>query len=120
MDDEDVIRLLVTRMLEQESFVVQTARDGAEALTLYDQARAARTPFDLVILDLTVPAGMGGLETLGELRKRDPRVRALVFSGYSTDPTVTDFREHGFRGVVPKPFRFAELVAAVRQALAGG
>ena len=79
------------------------SRDGAEALDLFRQALDAGTPFDLVILDLTVPEGMGGKEAARHIRKLDPGVRALVSSGYSDDPVLADPQRHGFAGIIPKP-----------------
>ena len=87
---------------------------GGRALT---EARDAGRPFDLVILDLTVPGGMGGKETIKALGRIDPQVRAIVSSGYSNDPVMAEFNKHGFCGVVAKPYKLQELARAVATAM---
>ena len=95
-----------------------TAGDGREAIRCYVKAREKGKPYDVVILDLTVRDGMGGRETVKELKKIDPDVRAIVSSGYSQDPTISRFREFGFCGVVSKPYSMTELAQEVAQAIA--
>ena len=118
MDDEAAIRILVQRTLERDGFVVESAADGAEAVRRYQAAQTQGVPFAAVILDLTIPGGMGGRETLAQLKRLDPAVKALVSSGYSTDAAMASYREIGFAGVVSKPYRPQDLLAAVRQVLA--
>lgn len=113
MDDEDAVRALLGRMLTRAGYDVAQAADGTEAIELYQHAFASAAPFDVVILDLTVPGGMGGIETLHALREIDPQVRAIVSSGYSTDATMSDLRTHGFAAVVPKPYQPEQLRQAV-------
>ncbi|MCP4692655.1 MAG: response regulator, partial [Desulfobacterales bacterium] len=79
-------------------------RDGSEAIALYEKAKASGEPFDVVILDLTIKGGMGGMETLKNLKAIEPEVRAIVSSGYSSDPAMANFSDHGFVDVIPKPF----------------
>ena len=119
MDDEASIRDMAGGMLECLGCQVQFARDGEEALTRYAAAREEGDPFDLVILDLTIPGGMGGKETMKRLLALDPGTRAIVSSGYSTDPVMANYREHGFRCVVTKPYSMDELCAALREAGTG-
>jgi DNA-binding NarL/FixJ family response regulator len=76
-------------------------------------ARSSGRAFDFVILDLTVPGGMGGAEAIVELRKIDPEVRAIVSSGYSNDPVMAHFADYGFCAVVPKPYDCKMLVAVL-------
>jgi CheY-like chemotaxis protein len=114
MDDEDFIRSLMDKALSRYGYRVTVAPDGKETLKLYEQAKANSVPFDLVILDLVVANGMGGQETMRELKKLDPSVMALVCSGYSADPIMANYRQHGFAGVVRKPFRPKSLAQAVR------
>ncbi len=109
MDDEDFIRELVGRVLSRYGYQTVGATDGAEALSLYDSALQAGEPFDLVILDLTIPGGMGGRETMASLLKIDPHTVGIVASGYSNDPVMADPETYGFRSVVAKPFHPAEL-----------
>jgi two-component system, cell cycle sensor histidine kinase and response regulator CckA len=117
MDDEDAIRRTAEALLKRIGIEVTVTGDGREALLAYSAARTAARPFDLVILDLTVPGGMGGRETLENLRQMDPGVRALVSSGYSSDPVLAHYRAHGFLGMVAKPYDLTELTAAIHAAL---
>jgi signal transduction histidine kinase/ActR/RegA family two-component response regulator len=118
MDDEEPIRMMAEALLGRLGFTVRTAPDGEEVLRLYAEARAAGSPFDLVIMDLTVPGRMGGKETMAHLLKLDPNVKAIVSSGYSSDPVMANHREHGFRGMVPKPYKLSDLAKVVRAVLA--
>ena len=118
MDDEEPIRVMVEVLLGRLGLTVKTVDDGAEMLKAYSAAKDAGTPYDAVIMDLTVPGAMGGREAMKELLKIDPKVRAIVSSGYSGDPVLANFRAHGFCGIVPKPYRLADLASAVRNALA--
>ena len=93
--------------------------DGREAIERYGGALREGRRFDVVILDLTVPAGMGALDTLQWLRELDPAVRVLVSSGYADDPVLLNFRQHGFRGTVTKPYCLAELAKVLVDVLAG-
>ncbi len=109
MDDEQDILILVREMLELMGYEVQVARDGAEALQRYLAAMRGGNPFSAVIMDLTVPEGMGGKEAIRRLKELDPQVKAIVSSGYSYDPVMASFREYGFSGVIPKPYVMDEL-----------
>jgi PAS domain S-box-containing protein len=117
MDDEAAIRLLARRSLERSGYLVEVAADGAEAVRHYQEALTRGAPFDVVVLDMTIPGGMGGRETLAQLQKIDPAVKAIVSSGYSTDAAMASHREIGFAGVVAKPYRPQELLAVIRQLL---
>jgi len=116
MDDEAPVRDLAAAMLRRLGFDVAVASDGAAAIDAYVAARSTGNPFALVVLDLTVPDGMGGKETVAELLRIDPNVRAIVSSGYSNDPVMAHYREHGFQARVPKPYEFDQLAAAVSAA----
>ena len=109
MDDEEPIRKVAQAMLQKLGCAVQEAADGAEALRLYEQGLRAGHPPQVVIMDLTVPGRMGGLEALRRLRALDPGVRAVVSSGYSNDPILASPREHGFWGVLAKPYTLEEI-----------
>ncbi|MDB6093669.1 MAG: hypothetical protein JWM32_1231 [Verrucomicrobia bacterium] len=117
MDDEDPIRAMVEVLLARLGLKVTTVADGAALLKEYSVARGGGEPYDVVIMDLTVPGAMGGREAMQELVKINPTVRAIVSSGYSGDPILANFRAHGFCGIVPKPYRLADLASAVRNAL---
>ena len=109
MDDEAPVRAVGGGLLGRLGYEVTSASNGEEALRLCTQAQAAGTPFDLVILDLTVPGAMGGRECLERLRHLDPNVKAIVSSGYSTDPVMADHAAHGFQGVIAKPYELRDL-----------
>jgi CheY-like chemotaxis protein len=109
MDDEELIRDATGALLEHLGYDYECSRDGADAVQRYLESMQAGTPFDVVILDLTVPGGMGGQEALSELRTLDPDVKAIVSSGYFHDPIVANYRTHGFSGVVSKPYTIEEM-----------
>jgi len=117
MDDEELLRRAAARIFSSLGCEVTTAADGREAVELFRAARAAGAPFDGVILDLTVPGGMGGVETLARLREIDPGVKAIVSSGYSNDPIMADRRGHGFAAVLVKPYGTAEAERALAAVL---
>jgi two-component system, cell cycle sensor histidine kinase and response regulator CckA len=109
MDDEDLVRKVAYELLTGLGHHVELAGHGDEAVEKYRQAMAAGKPFDVVILDLTVRGGMGGLETLQKLREIDPDVKAVVSSGYSDDEVVATYRQYGFRSFLKKPYDIQEL-----------
>lgn len=119
MDDEENVRKVAGRMLKKLGYEVEFAGDGAEAIELYKKAKESGKPFDVVIMDLTVPGGMGGLEAIRTLREIDPHAKAIVSSGYSTDPIMSNFREHGFCGVAPKPYKLDELGRILNEVIKG-
>jgi CheY-like chemotaxis protein len=109
MDDEEMIRLLLSRMLTDAGYEAELTTNGAEAIERYVKSKESGQPFDAVILDLTIPGGMGGKETIKKLLEIDPKVLAIVSSGYSTDPIMSKFKEYGFSAVVAKPYSVKEL-----------
>src|ERR1035437_159636 len=104
MDDEEVVRKLVRRLLQQMGYEVELVEDGQRAVGAYESAKGQGRPFDAVILELTVRAGVGGKETIRELLKIDRAVKAIVMSGYANDPVVLEPERYGFKGVLTKPF----------------
>jgi len=119
MDDEEMIRDLVEAMLTQLGYEVTPAKDGAEAIESYAKARQSGAPFDAAIIDLTVPGGMGGKEAIRKLLELDPHVKAIVSSGYSEDPIMSDFQQYGFSGVIAKPYRIEDMSAILHKVLRG-
>ncbi len=115
MDDEENIRDVAGEMLKFIGYDVKFAADGAEAVDLYRSSREAGEPFAAVIMDLTIPGGMGGKEAVMMLRDIDPDVRAIVSSGYSNDPIMADFRKYGFRGIITKPYKLGDLKKMLAQ-----
>ena len=109
MDDEELVRKVVGEMLVFLGYEVEFAKEGIEAIELYKKAKAQGQPFDAIIMDLTIPKGMGGKETINKLLEIDPTVKAIVSSGYSTDPVMTEFTKYGFKGFIIKPFKIKEL-----------
>jgi len=118
MDDEEAVREALRAMLERLGYEVAVARDGAEALERYRAARDAGRPFHAVVLDLTVPGGMGGKEAAQELLRLDPEVRMVVSSGYSNDPVLAEHARYGFRSVLAKPYRLEDLARVMQEVLA--
>ena len=117
MDDDEAIRRLGATALQRSGFAITCVDDGAAAVREFGAARAAGRPYDLVIFDLTVPAGMGGREAIAAVRRLDPTVLAIVSSGYSQDPVMADHRAYGFDAMVPKPYEIGELIVAVERLL---
>ena len=119
MDDEESIRRMAETLLKHLGLQVETVANGEDVLQRYFEAKATGTPFDIVLMDLTVPGGMGGREAMEQLRKLDPQVRAIVSSGYSIDPVMADFASYGFCARVAKPYRASDLARVLRDVLAG-
>jgi len=115
MDDEQIILDMTREVLKFLDYDVMFAKDGLAAIDLYKKEKAAGVPFDIVILDLSVPSGLGGKETIEHLRKLDPGVKAVVSSGYSDDPAVRDFSNHGFDERLTKPYKIHELKNILEQ-----
>jgi signal transduction histidine kinase len=119
MDDEAIVRNVLRQLLESLGYTVECVQDGTEAVAAYQRAQAAGQPFAVVILDYTIPGGMGGLEALARLRAIDPQVTALISSGYANNPVVADWAYYGFSGVVAKPYTIAQLQEALHNVLSG-
>ncbi len=109
MDDEARIREMLGRMLGHFGYDLAFAKDGAEAIAQYEEAKRRGTPFDVIIMDLIVPGGMGGKEAIRKLHEIDPSACAIVSSGYSNDPIMADYQSFGFCDAVAKPYRHEEL-----------
>ena len=113
MDDEDSIRDMMGDILSSYGYTVDFARNGEEAISLYQD-----NAYDVVILDLTIPGGMGGKETMKELLLIDPYVKVIVSSGYSSDPIMSDYKQYGFRDVMAKPYKIEELEEVIERVIA--
>lgn len=119
LDDEPMVRDILVRMLRQFGFAVEAVADGQRAVERYVEELRKRTPFDLLIMDLTIPGGMGGLQAMAEIRSHDPGARAIVASGYSDDPTMANYRDAGFVAALAKPFRRTDLAQVLDTVLKG-
>ena len=118
VDDEEAIRDLVEFTLTRLGYEVSQAASALEGVDLYRDRLKAGKRFDLVILDLTLPGGMGGKEALKKLIEIDPTVNAIVSSGYAMDATMSRYQDFGFRGVISKPYEAAELGKTVHDVIA--
>jgi CheY-like chemotaxis protein len=118
MDDEKMVCDLAVKMLTRCGYSVATAPDAQEAIALYKRALGVGAPFDAVILDLTIPGGSGGKEVIQDLLALDPKVRAIVSSGYADDPVMANPAKFGFKGIAAKPYTASTLRDAVARVLA--
>jgi CheY-like chemotaxis protein len=119
MDDEPVVRDVAGQMLRLLGYEPAFAEDGDTAVQRYGEARKEGRPFRAVIMDLTVPGGRGGRETIGDLLALDPEAVAVASSGYSEEPVMAHCREHGFRGALPKPYTMETLGRVLAELLPG-
>ena len=119
MDDEEMIRDFAAEVLKELGYTVAVAEDGEEAVKLYTEAQEAGEPFTTVIMDITIPGGMGGKEAIKEILRVDADAKVIVSSGYAKDPIMSNYKEYGFVGVVPKPYNIEELSQELHRVLAG-
>jgi CheY-like chemotaxis protein len=119
MDDDEVVRDVAGEILRNIGYEVEFARDGAEAIELYKQAKGSNKPFDVVLMDLTVPGGMGGKEAIRKLLEIDPEVKAIVSSGYSHEPIMSDYNQYGFSAAIAKPYKVQELSEIFHKVIMG-
>jgi two-component system cell cycle sensor histidine kinase/response regulator CckA len=119
MEDDLAIRHLLVDILDLLGYEVETSVNGEEALQLYDEAITAEKPFAVVIMDLTIPGGMGGREAVQKLKERHPRAKAIVSSGYANDQALADYQEIGFNGLIGKPYRVKDLAAILDEVIQG-
>ncbi|GMV14776.1 MAG: hypothetical protein AMXMBFR56_30000 [Polyangiaceae bacterium] len=119
MDDDPMVRNVTVALLERRGLSVDAVADGAQAVERHRIARAEGRPFDVVLLDLTVRGGMGGVEAVARMRALDPAVKAIVSSGYSEDAAISSFRSHGFCAALRKPYTLEQLDQALTEQLGG-
>ncbi len=117
LEDEPLIRQLLSAQLTARGFAVEVTTDGVHTVDRYREAMERGDAYDVVILDLSIPSGQGGKETMEQLRALHPGVRAIVSSGYSDDAVMSRYMDFGFRAVLPKPYDPAELAALVSEVL---
>ena len=117
MDDEEFIRDLANSILTHLGYTVTFAKNGEEAIEEYTKANERGEPFDAVILDLTIPEGMGGKVCIKKLKEIDPEVKAIVSSGYSDDPIMTTPEQYGFKAFIAKPYNIQTLSSVLRKTI---
>ncbi len=109
--------LTAKSMLNRMGHEVVLSGDGVEAVRLFQESIKLGTPFDLVIMDLTIPGGMGGKEAVEEILKIDHNAKVIVASGYSNDPIMANYKDYGFCAAIVKPFQMQDLTRGISQAL---
>ncbi|MBF0329862.1 MAG: PAS domain S-box protein [Nitrospirae bacterium] len=119
MDDEEIIGQVADMLFKRMGYEIAFVRDGKEAISEYKKAKESGRPFDMVILDITIPGGMGGEETIGQLIKFDPGVKAVVSSGYFYNPVMVDYKKYGFTAVLHKPYQAKEIGDLIKDVLSG-
>ncbi len=117
MDDDEVLRKLTSKKLLRMGFEIETAEEGDKAVTMYQAAMDTGKPYDVVILDLVIQDGLDGKGTIAKLLKIDPGVRAIVSSGFVSDPAMSTFWESGFIEILPKPYKTNELEQVIKTVL---
>jgi len=117
MDDEEMLQDLFKDILLSFGHEVLLARDGREAIAIYKEHYRSDQPIDLLIMDLTIPGGMGGKDAIKEILKIDPNAKAIVASGYSNDPVMANCHQYGFKAFLDKPFNIAQLQEAIKSVL---
>ena len=117
LEDDSLIRQLLVANLEKEGYTVSQTEEGGEAVDVYIEKFESGKSFDLVIMDLSIPNGMGGADAIKKIREVDPNVVAIVSSGYSDDPVMSDPKSYGFDAVLPKPYKPHELNLLVKKTL---
>ncbi len=119
MDDDEMVLSVFQKMLSKLGHKIATSANGEEALDLFQEAINSGRPFDLTIMDLTIPGGMGGKETVQEILKINSKAKVIVSSGYSNDPVMANYEEYGFSGAIAKPFQIPQLQKVITRALTG-
>ena len=109
MDDEDYIQNLLLKLLNRLGYNVIITSEGKEFLKVYRNMKESQKEVSCVIMDLTIAGGLGGKETIKNLREFDDQVKVIVSSGYSNDPIMSNYIDYGFNGVLPKPFSIHDL-----------
>jgi CheY-like chemotaxis protein len=117
MDDDELVRDIAGAMLAHLGCETVMAVNGEEAIDFFKQARDNDEPFDLIIMDMTIPGGMGGLEAVTLVLEEDPAAKVVVASGYSTDPVLANYRDYGFSAAIAKPFQIKELSEIIKKLL---
>jgi CheY-like chemotaxis protein len=115
MDDEEIVLDMVQALLEKLGYEADLARDGRETILKYRESLENNRPYKLVLIDLVIPGGMGGQETIHVLKELDPQVKAIVSSGHFRDPVMQNYTQYGFQGALTKPYVLKELEDVLSQ-----
>jgi CheY-like chemotaxis protein len=115
MDDEEMVRNILQEMLCRTGHEVLLAKDGIEAVQAYREAMENGDPIDLIIMDLTIPGGIGGKEAVQKILAINPEAKVVVSSGYSNDPVMANFKDYGFCSAIAKPYQLSELTRVISQ-----
>ncbi len=119
MDDEEIVRNVIFEMVKSFGNTVDFALNGKEVIEKYQFAIGNKDPYDLIIMDLTIPGGMGGVEAVSEILKVDPQVKVIVSSGYSDDPVMANYTDYGFAGCLVKPYKIEALIKELSRVVKG-
>ncbi|MCU0630803.1 MAG: response regulator [Methanoregulaceae archaeon] len=117
MDDEESIIEPYGKLLEMKGYIVYTAYNGEEALAACREAVSSQQRIDVAVIDLTIHDGMGGLETVAEIKLIDPDIRAIASTGHLRECLTDEYKKHGFVGILPKPYVLKELIEAIERAI---
>jgi two-component system, cell cycle sensor histidine kinase and response regulator CckA len=117
MDDEEIVGDIAKQMLAYLGYDVILVKDGTEAVSLYKSQLSHGEPFKAIIMDLTIPGGRGGKETIGEILAVDPGAKVVVSSGYTNDPIMVNYTEYGFSAAIAKPFDLQSLKQMLEELL---
>ncbi|MBF0540938.1 MAG: response regulator [Nitrospirae bacterium] len=117
MDDNETLLESITAILSEKGCIVDVARNGDEAIALYTKGLKSTEPYDILIIDVTISGGMGGITAIKKLKEMDPKVKAIVSSGYSEIPVMSNFRQYGFVAALPKPYTIEELNYVLQESL---
>lgn len=119
MDDAEIIRISVGKMISALGYDVELVAEGSEAVNTFKKAKEEGNPYDVIILDLTIPGGMGGEKTIAKLIKLDPRVKGIASSGYSNNPVMVDYKAYGFCAAIAKPYTLTKLSTTLHKLITG-
>lgn len=117
MDDEDIVRNIAENMLDYLGCDVVLVKDGAEAIEVYKASHATEEPIDMIIMDLTVPSGLGGSDAVKEILAINPEAKVVVSSGYAGDPIISDYMKFGFMAALVKPYKLRDLSTIIETLL---
>jgi len=117
MDDDFTIYEVASHMLDIYGFKVDWVDTGEKAIEKYKESLAKSSPYDVIIMDLTVPGSMGGVQAVREIIEINPHAKVIVSSGYSNDPVMSHYKEYGFRGVIAKPYKIEEIIKVINEVI---